>query len=138
MNISINEQEWLILYYTNRIRMVNGLPPLSTFGALQSACDVRANELGTLFDHTRPNGSDCYSVLGEMGISYMSAAENIAAGRTDPWDTINDWWNSRDTREICFQTMTTWVWGISIIRTLHMAITGYSYSREDVPHRASA
>ena len=26
MNISINEQEWLILYYTNRIRMVNGLP----------------------------------------------------------------------------------------------------------------
>lgn len=24
----------------------------------------------------------------------MSAAENIAEGRTDPWDTINDWWNS--------------------------------------------
>lgn len=94
MNISINEQEWMILYYTNGIRMVNGLQPLSTFGALQSACDVRANELGTLFDHTRPNGSDCYSVLGEMGISYMSAAENIAAGMTDPWDTINDWWNS--------------------------------------------
>ena len=54
MNISINEQEWMILYYTNGIRMANGLQPLSTFGALQSACDVRANELGTLFDHTRP------------------------------------------------------------------------------------
>lgn len=94
MDISINEQEWQILYYTNGIRMMNNLQPLSSFGALQSACDIRANELETLFSHTRPNGTDCYSVLNELGISYTSAAENIAAGRSDSWDTINDWWNS--------------------------------------------
>lgn len=138
MNISINEQEWMILYYTNGIRMANGLQPLSTFGALQSACDVRANELGTLFDHTRPNGTDCYSVLDEMGISYMSGAENIAAGRTDPWDRSMTGGTARGTREICFQTMTTWAWGISTIHIRRMGIIGYSYSRVDVPHRASA
>lgn len=99
LNISLNEHEWLVLFYTNMLRLENGLHPLSTFGTLQSACDVRANELGTLFSHTRPNGTDCYSILNEMGISYMSAAENIAAGRTNAMDTIVDWWNSQGHRD---------------------------------------
>ena len=94
VDLNLNEQEFGVLYYTNSIRMGNGLQPLSTFNALQAACDVRAQELVALFSHTRPNGTDCLTALQEQGISYLTAGENIAAGQRDAGEVINAWWNS--------------------------------------------
>lgn len=53
-DISINQQEMDVLYLTNKIRMINGLEPLSTFDRIQAAADIRGSELGTEFSHDRP------------------------------------------------------------------------------------
>lgn len=39
-------------------RKQNGKTPSSTQSELQKAADIRAKEIATLFDHTRPNGTD--------------------------------------------------------------------------------
>ena len=56
-SIGCGNEEWKVLYGTNLIRMGNGLEPLSVFGTLQAASDVRAVELQSKMDHTRPDGS---------------------------------------------------------------------------------
>ena len=60
-----------------------------------AAC-VRAVEMAysTKFSHTRPNGTQCYTVLNEMGISYSTAGENIASGDTTADAVSNGWKNS--------------------------------------------
>ncbi len=46
------------------------------------------------FSHTRPNGNSCFSILGELGISYGGAGENIAAGYGSAASVVNGWKNS--------------------------------------------
>ena len=60
-----------------------------------AAC-VRAVEMAysTKHSHTRPNGTQCYTVLNEMGISYSAAGENIASGYTTADSVSNGWKNS--------------------------------------------
>ena len=74
----LTAQEWDVLLLTNRERLRCGLAPVSSTPYLQEACDTRADEIAVLFSHTRPDGSDCFSVLA--GRSYSNLGENIAAG----------------------------------------------------------
>ena len=60
--VSFNENEYGVLYCTNKLRMQYGLQPLSATAKLQKAAQIRSSELPTLNSHTRPNGSDCFSV----------------------------------------------------------------------------
>lgn len=85
-----NSYQWHILKGTNYQRLANGLEPLSMSAVMQNAADIRSQELAALFDHTRPNGSDCFSILHEKGIPYSLSGENIAAGLPDPYWTINE------------------------------------------------
>lgn len=78
----------------NQVRMEHGLSQLTVDRQLTEAANVRARELERLFAHTRPNGSDCFSVLDEMGIGYVSAGENIATGYINPESVMNGWINS--------------------------------------------
>ncbi len=64
---------------------------------------ARAKELEALFSHTRPDGSSCFTVLGEYGISYSGAGENIAAGQRSPEEVMNSWMNSQGHRENIMQ-----------------------------------
>lgn len=89
-----NENEWEVLTLTNKERMKEGLAPLSTFPSLQSATDIKKSELLSLFSHTRPNGSSCFSVFSELSISYLSAGENIAGGYLNDEAVVNGWMNS--------------------------------------------
>lgn len=89
---SCSAQEWQVLRLTNEKRMANGLDAISTFGDLQSACDVRAKELTQLFSHDRPDGTQCFTALD--GINATSMGENIAAGQTSASSVITAWWNS--------------------------------------------
>lgn len=91
--IICNENEWQVLKLTNEERMKEGLEPLSTFKKLQAASNVRAKELITLFSHTRPDGSSCFTAYQEVG-SYMTAGENIAAGYSNPSAVVEGWMNS--------------------------------------------
>lgn len=87
------------------IRLVNvertkaGLSPVSEgSSALVSAANKRAEEVAKVFSHTRPDGSSCFTVLGEYGVSYRSAGENIASGQTTPAEVVNAWMNSEGHR----------------------------------------
>lgn len=87
------------------VRLVNverakeNLSPLQMDEKLNQAAGVRAEEIVTNFDHTRPNGTSCFTVLNEFGISYMTASENIAAGYTTPAKVVEGWMNSDGHRE---------------------------------------
>ncbi len=87
-------QEWEVLKQTNRERLAAGLVPYSTFPAMQNAATVREEELATLYSHSRPNGSQCFTVLTENGLGYRAAGENIAAGQTSPDAVIKAWMDS--------------------------------------------
>lgn len=83
-----------VLKLVNQVRAEVGVAPLVMDYSMQKASDVRGKELATLFDHTRPNGSMCFTALDEAGISYMAAGENIAWGQRTPEEVMDSWINS--------------------------------------------
>lgn len=92
--VQMTDYEWSVLYLTNKIRVINGLEPLSASTNLQDAANIRKIELQTKMDHIRPDGSAFNTVLEECGVNFNFAGENIAAGQHDPFAVINAWWNS--------------------------------------------
>lgn len=83
-----------VLTLVNKYRNQNGLASVSLDSALCGAADVRAKEIVSSFSHTRPNGSSCFTVLAENGISYSGAGENIAYGQSSPDKVMTAWMNS--------------------------------------------
>lgn len=88
------KEEWDVLRLTNIERAKAGLPMLVTFDSLQKAAGVRSDELMKLYSHTRPNGKNAFTALGEQGISMTTGAENIARGQGTPENVVKDWMNS--------------------------------------------
>lgn len=80
-----------ILMLVNRERSRAGLYALRLAGDLQSGAAVRAKELTILYDHTRPNGEPCYTVINKKG---YGIGENIAAGQRSAEDVMQSWMNS--------------------------------------------
>ena len=92
-----SEYEWEVLRLTNIQRVNNGLDPLTGFAKLQEAAHIRADELIEKFNHTRPDGTDCLTVLDEVGLTCWAAGENIASGQRSPAEVVNGtygWMNS--------------------------------------------
>lgn len=87
------EQVYMTMYL-NYIRDYYGLDMLALSPDLSEAAMLRASECQTLFSHTRPNGTDCFTVLDEFGIPYGSVGENIAMGQGSVEEVLSDWWNS--------------------------------------------
>lgn len=83
-----------VMQLVNAERAKQGLSSLTTTSALSSAANKRATEIKQSFSHTRPNGSSFSTVLGEYGISYSAAGENIAYGQKTPQEVVNGWMNS--------------------------------------------
>lgn len=85
-----------VLGYVNQYRSEVGLSPLILDDSLNLAASIRALEMGwsRKFDHTRPNGTMCFSVIDELGIGYYVVGENIASGYTDAASVSNGWKNS--------------------------------------------
>ena len=78
----------------NQYRQSLGLKPLTVTVGLQEAADIRAEEICQYFSHTRPNGTNCFSVLKELGISYKKSGECLAGYYSDPATTLTQWKNS--------------------------------------------
>ncbi|MDR2736274.1 MAG: CAP domain-containing protein [Gracilibacteraceae bacterium] len=84
------------------VRLVNversqmGLAPVTEDETLSMAAQIRANEILELFDHTRPNGQSCFSLLTEYKIRYSACAENIAKGYDSPEKVMKGWMDSDD------------------------------------------
>lgn len=83
-----------VLNLVNIERRKYNLSDLSWDASMKKAADVRAKELETVFQHSRPNGSSCFIIFDEMNISYMGCAENIAYGYATPAEVVNGWMNS--------------------------------------------
>lgn len=79
---------------TNNYRSLVGVPSLTLDSSLVEAANIRAKELSDSFSHTRPNGSSCFTVLSELGISYGTAGENIAAGYSSSQSVMEGWRSS--------------------------------------------
>ena len=94
-SLSYEEQ---VVALVNAERAKEGLPALTMDAKLQEAALARAKETVTLFSHTRPNGTSCFTILQEYGISYRYAGENIAYGQRSPEEVVNAWMNSEGHR----------------------------------------
>ena len=78
----------------NNYRSFVGVPSLALDSSLVEAANIRTKELSDSFSHTRPNGSSCFTVLSELGISYGTAGENIAAGYSSSQSVMEGWRSS--------------------------------------------
>jgi len=85
--------EYELFILINNERQANGLEPLSWSGGLADCAYVRASEATTCFSHTRPDGSDWYTV--NPSIMY---GENLATGQDNAQWVFNDWMASPDHR----------------------------------------
>lgn len=79
---------------TNNYRSLVGVSSLTLDSSLVEAASIRAKELSDSFSHTRPNGSSCFTVLSELGISYGTAGENIVAGYSSSQSVMEGWRSS--------------------------------------------
>lgn len=84
-----------VISLVNLERAAQGLPAMKTNDRLQQAAQARAQEIAQVFSHNRPDGTSCFTVLTEYGVSgFFTAGENIAAGQSTPEQVMNDWMNS--------------------------------------------
>ena len=84
-----------VVTLVNQERAKQGLPALGTMSNLTAAAEIRAPELPRLFEHTRPDGSQCFTALDEANVTgYYTAGENIAMGARTAEDVMNMWMNS--------------------------------------------
>lgn len=102
LNITVNSTESNKDEYINKVfELVNeerekeGLDPLILDDTLCKAADVRAKEVGKYYSHERPNGTKCFTVLGEYDVSYSYAGENIAQGQSDGEGVMDSWMHSK-------------------------------------------
>lgn len=94
VTVSENDYARQVLNIVNRERAAVGLSALSWSDELANAANIRAKEMVVLCEHTRPNGTSCFTVFDECGIQYRYAGENIAWGQTTPEEVMKDWMNS--------------------------------------------
>lgn len=87
-----------VLELVNEERAKEGKSPLALDQKLCEAAAVRAEEIVSQFSHTRPDGTACFTALKQIGISYRTAGENIAAGQSTPAAVMDSWMHSEGHR----------------------------------------
>ena len=89
--LNISETEQRVVNLVNLERAKEGKQPLQIDESLLVSCDIRAQELVTKFDHTRPSGSPWSSAITT---TYSNAGENIAYGYASADAVMTGWMNS--------------------------------------------
>ena len=90
----VQEAAEAVTSLVNAARQDAGLSELELDADLCAAAQARAQEIAQSFSHTRPDGSSCFTILEEFGISYRAAGENIAMGQRTPEEVMDGWMNS--------------------------------------------
>ena len=93
-DVALNDYAAEVVSLVNKERAKSGLSALTVDAKVQQAAQVRAQEQQTVFSHTRPDGTSCFTALKDAGVSYTAAGENIAMGQTSPAQVMQDWMNS--------------------------------------------
>ena len=95
--------EYELFILINNERAAHGLAPLSWSGSLADCAYVRASECVDCFSHTRPDGSDWYTV--NPSIMY---GENLATGQETAQQVFDDWMASPGHRDNILGPYTTY------------------------------
>jgi len=97
------EQEILRLCNVERAKV--GVAPMKWNETIYPCADLRSRECEKLFSHTRPDGTDCFTVFEELipGFTYSWVGENIqyyyGYGAPDAAFLVDNWMNSPGHRE---------------------------------------
>lgn len=81
---------------TNKERVANGLAPLTFDSSLSNVARIKSNDMfkNNYFSHTSPTYGSPFDMMRQYGITYYSAAENIAMGQRTPEQVVQGWMNS--------------------------------------------
>lgn len=85
-----------VLELVNEERAKEGAKPLVLDEDLCAVAAMHSEDMiaRNFFDHENPDGASPFDRMKAYGISYMAAAENIAAGQTTPEQVMDSWMNS--------------------------------------------
>lgn len=81
----------------NKERKKAGKDALKSDDTLNEIAALRAKEIAEKFDHTRPDGTVCFTAFSEAGYVYVSAGENIGYEYNGTAESImKEWMKSKD------------------------------------------
>lgn len=85
-----------VIRLVNEIRVKNGLNTLTADWELSRVARYKSQDMkdNNYFSHTSPVYGSPFDMIKNFGISYRSAAENIAKGQKTPQAVMNGWMNS--------------------------------------------
>ena len=107
----IKSIESQVISLTNQERAKNGLKPLTPDWELSRVARYKAMDMRdkNYFSHTSPTYGSPFDMMKNFGITYRSAAENIAAGQTTPASVVQAWMNSSGHRANILSTTSTYI-----------------------------
>ena len=96
VNSTVLNYESEVIRLVNEIRVKNGLSQLKENWELSRVARYKSQDMkdNNYFSHTSPIYGSPFNMIKNFGISYRSAAENIAKGQATPQAVVNAWMNS--------------------------------------------
>lgn len=93
---SVSSYESEVVRLVNEIRVKNGLKTLKENWELSRVARYKSQDMkdNNYFSHTSPVYGSPFTMIKNFGISFRSAAENIAKGQSTPQAVVNSWMNS--------------------------------------------
>lgn len=100
-NASISAIEQEVLNLTNRERQQAGLAPLAIDKNLMNSAREKSKDMSrnNYFSHTSPTYGSPFDQMKAFGVTYRSAAENIASGQRSAEEVVRAWMNSPGHRQ---------------------------------------
>ncbi len=93
---AVKKLEHEVIQLVNQERAKYGLKPLNAHWELSRVARIKSQDMRdrNYFNHTSPTYGSPFEMIKNFGLTYRMAAENIAAGQTDPHSVMNNWMNS--------------------------------------------
>jgi uncharacterized YkwD family protein/spore coat assembly protein SafA len=93
---NVKQIENEVVRLTNEQRAKYGLPPLKMDWQLARVARYKSADMRdkNYFQHNSPTYGSPFTMMGNFGIQYRTAGENIAAGQRTPQEVVNAWMNS--------------------------------------------
>ena len=98
---SISSIEQAVLKLTNAERQKAGLSPLQSDSKLMDSARAKSKDMSAnrYFSHTSPTYGSPFDQMKSFGVSYRSAAENIAQGQRSAEEVVKAWMESPGHRQ---------------------------------------
>lgn len=93
---NVKSIESQVIQLTNQQRAKFGLPALKADWQLSRIARYKSADMRdqNYFSHTSPTYGSPFSMMSNFGVTYRTAAENIAAGQRTAQEVVNAWMNS--------------------------------------------